>query len=136
MSASPVVALRKAVRTRLLADAALVAALGGAKVYDETPRGVEAPLVLFGDGQMRDWSGQDARGAEHFFTLVAASAQHGQAQALAVAQRLVELLDESPLALEGHALIDLRFLSMDMRRDANGRFARVSVLFRATTEYL
>jgi Protein of unknown function (DUF3168) len=136
MSDSPVLALREAIRAHLIADATLLATLGEAKVYDEAPRGVSPPYVLFADTQMRDWSGATARGAEQFLTLAVVTTQHGLASALGAAQQIVALLDEAPLALEGHGLVDLRFVSLDTRRDQSGRFARVSLLFRATTEYL
>lgn len=136
MSASPVVSLRQAIRRRLLDDAPLLAALGGEKVYEEAPRSVSPPYVLFTDVQMRDWSGTLTRGAEQFSTLALVSTQRGLGSALGVAQQIVVLLDEAPLVLEGHRLVDLRFVSLDARRDQSGRFARVSLLFRATTEYL
>lgn len=85
---------------------------------------------------MRDWSGTLSRGAEQFFTLVIVTTQRGLGAALGAAQQIVTLLDEAPLTLERHELTDLRFVSLDTRRDQSGRFARVSVLFRATTEYL
>jgi hypothetical protein len=136
MSASPVIALRKAIRTRLLAEAALTAALAGDKVYDEAPRNVDPPYVLFVDSQMRDWSAEASRGAEQFLTIAVVTTSRGVSAALDLAQKIVDLLDEAPLTLEGHALIDLRFQSMETRREQSGRFARVAVRFRATTEYL
>lgn len=136
MSASPVIALRQAIRAHLLADAALVSTLGGPKIYEEAPRGAETPYALFMDAQMRDWSGALSRGAEQLFAISVASTQRGLGTALDVAQRIANLLDEASLALEGHTLVDLRFVSMDTKRDASGRFARVTILFRATTEYL
>ncbi|WP_457795735.1 DUF3168 domain-containing protein [Methylocystis sp. S23] len=136
MSASPVISLRKAIRSHLLADPTLVAALGGAKVFDEAPRGAEPPYALFAETQMRDWSTQASRGAEQFLTLAIVATQRGLGAALAIAQRVVDRLDEAPLALDGHALIDLRFVSLETRRDQSGRFARVAILFRATTELL
>lgn len=136
MSASPIVAMRKAIRAHLLADPALVAALGGSKIFDESPRSADPPYVLFAETQMRDWSAQASRGAEQFLTLAVVTTQRGVGSALGLAQQIVDRLDEAPLALEGHALIDLRFVSMDAKRDPNGRFARVSILFRATTEFL
>lgn len=135
MSASPVVSLRKAIRSRLIADSALVTALGEQKIYEEAPRGMTPPYVLFSDTQMRDWSGALSRGAEQFLTLTVVTTQRGLSAALGVSQQIVALLDEAPLALEHHDLIDLRFVSLDTRRDQSGRFARVSLLFRATTEY-
>jgi hypothetical protein len=136
MSASPVMALRKAVRARLLADPALVAALGGQKLFDEAPRGADPPYALFAETQMRDWSADLCRGAEHFFTLALVSTQRGLSGALAAAQRIVDLLDDPALSLEGHRLVNLGFVSMETKRDQSGRFARVDVRFRATTEYL
>jgi hypothetical protein len=136
MSASPVIALRKAIRARLLSDAPLIAALGGPRVYEEAPQGAATPYALFTEAQMRDWSGALSRGAEQFMTIAVVSTQRGLGPALGVAQQITELLDETSLSLEGHSLIDLRFVSMDTKRDASGRFARVAVIFRATTEYL
>jgi hypothetical protein len=136
MSASPIVSLRKAIRARLIGDAAFVSALGEPRIYEEAPRGVNPPYVLFADAQMRDWSGTLSRGAEQFFTLAVVTTQRGLGAALGVAQQIVTLLDEASLPLEHHDLVDLRFVSLDTRRDQSGRFARVSLLFRATTEYL
>jgi hypothetical protein len=134
MSLSPAIALRKAIRARLSGDAALVAVLGGAKVYDEAPPGVEPPYVLFAETQIRDWSTSEARGAEQLFVISAISTQRGASEALGVAERLVDLLDEAPLALQDHRLVDLRHLASETRREQNGRFARVNLRFRATTE--
>lgn len=136
MSASPVIALRKAIRARLLADATLVAALGGPKIYEEAPRGVEPPYALFADLQMRDWSAGGSRGAEQFLSLALLTTQRGMKDALGLAQAAIALLDEAPLALEDHALIDLRFVSLETKREQNGRFSRVSIVLRAATEYI
>lgn len=136
MSASPIIALRMAMLARLTADAALVAALGGAKIFDEAPRNAEPPYVLFAEAQMRDWSAQLMRGAEQFPTLSVISTQRGVREALDIAQMIAGLLDEAPLALASHTLIDLRLLAIETKREQNGRFARVNLRFRATTEYL
>jgi hypothetical protein len=136
MSSSPVTELRKSILARLLADVDLVGALGGQKVFDETPRNVEPPYAIFAEAQMRDWSADLSRGAEQFLTLAVVSTARGLREALDIAQKLEELLDEAPLVMQGHTLIDLRFVAMETKRDQNGRFARVNLRFRATTEYL
>jgi hypothetical protein len=135
LTASPVIALRKAIRNHLLANAEFVSALDGPKVFDETPRGADAPYALFAETQMRDWSADLCRGAEHFFTLAIVSTQRGLSGAIGAAQLLVELLDEAPLSLQDHVLINMRFVALETKRDQSGRFARVDVRFRATTEY-
>ena len=135
MSVSPVVALRKAIRAYLLTDAGFAAALGQ-RLYDEAPRGAEPPYALFGEAQLRDWSADLSPGAEQLFTIGVTSTMRGLSEALELAQRIADLLDEAALTLQEHRLVDLRFLSMETRRDQNGRFARVNLRFRATTEYL
>ena len=131
---SPVLALRRAVRAALLADAALAAALGGAHVYDEAPPGAPTPRVAFSHVQARDWSAQESRGAEQILVLSVWSSARGTREALDIADRIVALLDEAPLALAGHRLIDLRFVALATRREQNGRYARADIRFRATTE--
>lgn len=136
MSASPVIAVRQAIIARLGADSALLAALGGSRFFDETPHNIEPPYVMFAETQMRDWSAPLSRGAEQFPVIAVVSTMHGLSEALNVAQQIVDLLDEAPLILQGHLLIDLRFQTMETKREHNGRFARVNIRFRATTEYL
>lgn len=131
---SPVLALRRAMRARLVGDAALLAALGGPHVYDEAPPGAPTPRIAFSDAQARDWSAQESRGAEQMIVLTVWSRARGTREALDIADRVVALLDEAPLALAGHALIDLRFVALAARREQNGRYARVDMRFRAATE--
>jgi hypothetical protein len=137
MSASAVLALRKAIRATLLADPALVAALGGPKVFDDAPRGAEPPYALFAETQLRDYSADLSPGVEQFFTLAVVTTARGLGGALEIAQRLIDLLDEAALSLEGgHALVDLRFVSLETKRDPGGRFARVNLRWRAVSEHL
>jgi hypothetical protein len=134
MSASPVLALRKAMLASLSAEPDLTSLLGGPKIFDEAPRSAEPPYVIFADAQLRDWSSQLSTGAEQFVVISIYSTQRGVREAIDIGQRIVDLLNEAPLALQGHRLIDLRFLAMETRREQNGRFARVNLRFRATTE--
>ncbi len=136
MSSSPVTELRKSILAQLLADATLVSALGGQKVFDETPRQIEPPYVIFADAQMRDWSADLSPGAEQFLTLAVVSTARGVREAMDLAHMLVSLLNEAPLTLQNHALVDLRFVAMETKRDQSGRFARANLRFRAATEYL
>jgi hypothetical protein len=134
MSSSPVLALRRALRAALAADAPLVAMLGGANIYDEAPPGAPAPRVAFGDAQQRDWSALLSRGAEQIVVLSVWSGARGTREALDIADRIIAVLDEASLTLAGHELVDLRFVTLATRREQNGRFARVDIRFRASTE--
>ena len=136
MSASPIIALRKAIHTALAGDAALTALVGGNRIFDEAPREARPPYVCFGDAQARDWSTATRTGCEQFAVLHVWSAQRGAQEALAIAARIAQVLDEAALTLDGHHLVDLRFMTTETRREAAGRFTRSSLRFRATTEQL
>lgn len=131
---SPVLALRRAIRAALLADPTLSGQLGGPHVYDEAPPGAPAPRIAFAEVQARDWSAQSSAGAEQILVLSVWSDARGMREALDIADRVVALLNEAPLTLAGHRLIDLRFVALATRREQNGRYARAEMRFRATTE--
>jgi len=128
------VALRAAVHDALNADAALVALLGGAKVYDEPPASTAFPYVTMGEARVTDFSAGDAPGEEHHLTLHGWSRQGGHREAHMIAGALLAALDDASLALTGHRLVNLRFAVADMRREADGRTYHALVRFRAVTE--
>lgn len=113
---SVILALRSALRTNLIADAPLVALLGGPRIYDEPPRGLAPPYVVFGDAVAADWSSGDRLGARQKLSLVAWSGQGGDSEVLAIAARLEEVVSTAPLAPEGHTLVLLRVLATETSR--------------------
>lgn len=136
MSTSPVTALRAAIRTALLADTTLTAMLGGPNVFDEAPRSVNPPYVTFGDALWRDLSTRSDTGAEQFVILNAWSLERGRHEALDIATRVLGLIQDQPLVMTGFNLVNLRLVSLETRREHNGRFARASLKLRAYTEAL
>ena len=127
-------ALRAAVHDALTNDPALIAALGGTKIYDEPPREAAFPYVTFGEMRVADFSSGSEPGLEHQLTLHAWSRQGGQREAHVIAGVLLQALDDAPLALSGHRLINFRFAVADVRREADGRTYHALVRFRAVTE--
>lgn len=136
MTTSPVLALRQALRAAVSGDANLMKALGGRTIFDEAPRQTPPPYIVFTETQLRDWSCDLSPGAEQLFTLSIVTTQHGSAQALSLSQQLQDRLAATPLVMPGHRLIDLSCLATETRRDPSGRFAKVNLRYRATTEYL
>jgi len=127
-------ALRAAVHDALAADAALTALLGGPKVYDEPPRAVAFPYVTLGETRIADFSTGTESGAEHQLTLHAWSRQGGHKEAHLIAGALLAALDDAPLALTDHTLVNFRFAVANVRREADGRTYHALVRFRAVTE--
>jgi hypothetical protein len=136
MTISPVLALRQAIRTVISGDAALMSALGGRTIFDEAPRQTPTPYVVFAETQLRDWSCDLSPGAEQLFTLSVITTEHGAAQALALAQQIIDRLTATPPNMPDHRLIDLFCLATEIKRDPSGRFAKVNLRFRATSETL
>ena len=127
-------ALRAAVHDALADDAALTALLGGPKVYDEPPRAAAFPYVTLGETRIADFSTGTESGAEHQLTLHAWSRQGGHKEAHLIAGALLAALDDAPLALTDHTLVNFRFAVADVRREADGRTYHALVRFRAVTE--
>jgi hypothetical protein len=127
-------ALRAAVRDALIDDAPLTGLLGGAKIYDEPPRGAAFPYVTLGESRIADDSTGTEDGLEHQMVLHAWSRQGGHKQAHLIAGALLQALDDAPLTLADHRLINFRFAVADVRREADGRTYHALVRFRAVTE--
>ena len=136
MTVAATAALRAAVHDALTADAALVAALGGPKIYDEPPRAAAFPYVTLGEMRVADFSDGSASGLEHQLTLHAWSRQGGHREAHVIAGALLQALDDAPLTLADHQLVNFRFSVADVRREADGRTYHALVRFRAVTEPL
>ena len=127
-------ALRAAVHDALTADASLLSLLGGPKVYDEPPRSAAFPYVTLGETRVADYSTGTEAGEEHQLVLHAWSRQGGTREAHLIAGVLLQALDDAPLTLTDHHLINLRFAVADIRREADGRTYHALVRFRAVTE--
>lgn len=135
---SPILALRAAIRTRLVADAALTALLGGQRVYDETPRAATTPYVSFGPAEATDWRSGAAAGpgARHALSLVAWSQEGGDSEALAVVARMAALLDDAALTLADHRLVLLRVTAQEAGRPDISGLRRTVLRLAALTEPL
>jgi hypothetical protein len=126
-------ALRAAIHAALVTDGALAALLGGTKVYDEAPASAAFPYVTLGDARIVDASTASEAGFEHQLTLHAWSRQGGHREAHDIAGAILQALDDAPLSLVGHHLVELRFALADIRREADGRTYHALVRFRALT---
>ena len=127
-------ALRAAIHDALSADGALGALLGGPKIYDEPPQSAAFPYVTLGEARVSDFSTGTEPGEEHQITLHAWSRQGGHREAHLISGALLQALDDAPLALAEHRLVNLRFSVADVRREADGRTYHALVRFRAMTE--
>jgi hypothetical protein len=129
-------ALQQAVFAALAEDAALLALLGGPRIYDDVPQGTGFPYVTFALSQVRDWSTSTEAGAEHALTLHVWSQAKGRKETHEIMSALGAALHDRPLVLSDHRLVNLRLEQSDARRDTDGETCHGIVRFRAVTEPL
>ncbi|MDX2264597.1 MAG: DUF3168 domain-containing protein [Hyphomicrobiales bacterium] len=131
---SPGFALQKGLFSALTGSAALVALLGGARVYDDAPQPVTFPFITIDPAQERDWSTGTEPGLEHLVTIHVWSRYAGRRQIYDVADAIRDALDGASLTLEAHRLINLRHQYSDLRREEDGETYHAALRFRAVTE--
>lgn len=132
--ASAAAELQKAIVSALRGDPALTALLGGEKLFDHAPASVAFPYLTFGRASLYDWSTATEDGSEHLLTLHAWSKGKGRKEALAIMQRLTELLHDRPLALAGFSLVNLRLESSEVRHDDDQDVHHAAMRFRGVVE--
>ena len=130
---SAALALQKAVYAALVADDG-VGALIGDRIHDGAPRDAVFPYATIGNATVSDWSTGSEDGAEHRLTLDVWSRAHGKSECHAIADAIRAALHDAALALDGHALVNLRFESADTARDPDGITLHGRLRFRAVTE--
>lgn len=128
--------LQEAMRETLLANAPLLALLGGGHIYDELPRGAAPSYVAFGEIETRDWSTASDPGQEHFVTVLVRSNQRSRKLAQEIADAVAAALDGAALALTGHRLVNLRLVFWTVARDRTTEGFGATLRFRAATEPL
>ena len=127
-------ALQEAMRAALIANDGVKAALGGAYVFDEVPRGAPASYVEFTGLDTRDWSTFGQPGLEHFVSLVVRSNSRGRKQAQEISAAVQTALDGAALLLAGHRLVNLSMVFWSVVK--SGQTYGASLRFRAATEPL
>jgi hypothetical protein len=131
---SPAWELQKAIYAALIADAPLVALLGGTRIYDDVPRGAAFPYVAFGPSTARDWSTGTEVGSEHLLTLRVWSKAGGEKEVHGVLDAIRAALHEAALTLTGHCVVSLRHETSDAMREPDGETYHGTARFRALTE--
>jgi hypothetical protein len=132
--ASPAVDLQKAVHGLLTADAALVAKLGGQKVFDATPPNAAFPYVSFGRTSIYDWSTGTESGTEQLFTIHVWSKAKGKTETLEIMETIRQLIDAAPPELDEHALVNLQLEFAAVRFDDDISVHHGLLRFRAVME--
>lgn len=125
--------LQKAIYDRLHGDTALTALAG---VHDHVPEDVTGNYVVIGDGVENPDNTHDGFGRDTTITLHVWTPRRGYADASAIVDRIVALLDhqEAALTLPGHRVIAVYLARAQPLRDPDPKYRHVPVAFRVLTE--
>ncbi len=129
---TPVPEIQTAIYRRLTGDATLTALVTG--VLDDVVESQAHPYVVLGEAIETPDNAHNRFGRQVVATLHVWSRFRGFSQALAIAGRLVELLDHQPMTLTGHVVVSVRHEFTQTLRDPDPEIRHVPVRFRITTE--
>jgi hypothetical protein len=125
---------RDAVRVALTADAELMNLVQG--VLDWVPEKQPYPFVHLGESLETPDNAHDRHGAQVLQTLHVWSQYRGYAEGLTIANRIIHVLDHTPLVIAGHVHRWTRFVSMQTLTDPEppGDIRHLPMTFRIGTE--
>jgi len=126
-------ALQSAVYVALTGDSAIQSLLG-TRIFDAVPRNAAFPYAVFGDGKETNWDTATEAGSEHQFVVTVWSRAGGHKEAKSIADAIRFRLNNATLSLDGHALVDLRFVDCEYARETDGQTYSATLSFRAVTE--
>ena len=130
----PAAELQKAIYGALNANAALIVALSGSKIFDHHPEKVAFPYLVLGRATNTDWSTSSEEGIEHLITIHSWSKKTGRSETWQLQQLIKSSLHDVDLLAQDHFIINLRLEFSEARRDAaSGRMHGI-MRFRAVTE--
>jgi len=130
----PGLSVQQAMLAALRLRTTLTTLLGGAHIYDELPRGANAPYVLFNGIETRDWSVMDQKAHELLLTLEIMTNMRFRNQAQAITQEIETALDGVALVLADHKLVNLRCVFNITSRNKSTDAFTATMRFRAATE--
>jgi Protein of unknown function (DUF3168) len=133
--AAPAAELQKAVLATLGADRGLIAALGGAQVYElPPPKNAASPYVTFGRTSVYDWTTGSEKDGEQLLTLHIWSKAKGEAETLEIMDIIRARLADSLLPLDDSDPVRLRLEFSEARYDDDLVVHHGLLRFRAVTE--
>ncbi|MDR3527230.1 MAG: DUF3168 domain-containing protein [Rhizomicrobium sp.] len=126
-------ALQQAVFAALANTAAVQSQVAG-RLFDAVPETAALPYIVLGEAAEHDNATASEAGSSHTLLVHIWSRSGGSRESKQIAAAVRSCLDHAGLSLNGHALIDLRFVSADYARQSDGKTFRAVLRFTASTE--
>jgi hypothetical protein len=126
-------ALQQAIFATLSSDGEVADAVGD-RIFDSVPRGAAFPYIVIGDDKESDWSTATEPGSAHALTIHVWSRAAGRRETRLAGQAVIDALNGAALMIDGHTLIDLRWLDGESIRESDGETVHAQLRFKAITE--
>ncbi len=126
--------LQQLVVSHLTSDASIIAALGGAKLYDRPPDHATFPFVTLGQTTVLDQSTATESAHEHLVTLHVWSRKGGRLEALQIQDLLRTRLGTLPATSGTLRIVSLRFEYQEVRHDPEVDAYHGTLRYRGFTE--
>ncbi|WP_279477823.1 DUF3168 domain-containing protein [Aureimonas sp. SK2] len=134
--AHPSAELQTTIVSTLTGDPALLARLGGPKVFDRVPERAAFPYLTLGRTAVVDWSTGTEDGAEHILTLHVWAKGGSKQDTYEIMDLVSNKLHDQALPLNGHRLVNLQLQFAEARQEPDSPAYHGILRFRAVTEPL
>jgi hypothetical protein len=128
---APAADLQAAVFAELGGDAALLAALGGERIYAQAPADVAYPYIGFGRTGVYDWVTSTEKDTEQLFTLHIWSKAKGEAETVTIMDLARARLTDRVMALDERQSVELKLEFAEARYDEDLAVHHGLLRFRA-----
>lgn len=126
--------LQEAIYSCLESDSALITLTGTLRLYDEPPRDVSYPYLVFAADTETAWNTATTTGSEHTITIDIFSQSGGRKACKQIASAVRDALENTALEPDGQTLIGLYFKSASYTRLEDGATFQARISFTALTE--
>lgn len=136
MTADSQLAVQTALVAALQADSSVAGLLaqGAASVLDHVPQSTPYPYLVVGESKATPFDSKTEEGMEQVVTLHSWSTYNGMSEIKSIMAAVVAALDRASLAVSGHALVDISFVSSEAMLDEDGVTRHGIQRFRVLTE--
>jgi Protein of unknown function (DUF3168) len=133
---APIVALKEAIRLRLIADAGLLGLLREPKIFADPPKHAAFPHLAFITAQARENGTATDEGHSIDLTLGIWTRHNGSAEGLSISAAAEAALAATPPVPTGHHLVNLTVRTVEPVQTRDGETWRTLMRIRAVTEVI
>lgn len=127
--------LQNAIYQTLNNDGAITSLIGVGNIFDHEIKNANYPYISIENWQSSDWSTDSDLGEEHLFDILVYEDKSARKSLQDITQKVILILHDQPLSLDGGTLINLRFENAFFDEQGRNKLQVARLKFRAKIEY-